>query len=309
MKKLKKVVFPGNIEFAGVNKVAVKSFLRNGIRVQGFVRKVKGAKAAKKAIDSLDPKMVEGFVKKGDLPKRGELLLALTKNPVKQMEEGFRRERDFMRLVENMSGRQLTKAEVIKGGLQLGVKNIKESIADPAMKKELTVNLGGFLGSVAGKATGVPGVGVAADLAGARVTRRALDDRRILTETLKNLQGDAAYNATSRKNKIGMIYQEAKKLKHQQRKENRTALVGDTAGWIGGNFLPIPVPQGGLISGMTSGKLGETISSMIPPKTFEEAVATVLSSSVRKGNRREEKVREEIKEQWLAIQNRNKTEL
>jgi len=319
------------LEFRGLKeaRVAVKGFMRGGKMVRGFKRrtllkdaakeagkkvgieaaKVGGVAAIKAGVDKAKesgPALVQKALLSGELPTRKEGLLALARastpilrHPVRSVREGFTREKALMDAISSQTGREVSKSEVIQSGLRTAKQQIQEKLTDPNLRKELSVNTVGFLSSKAAKLSGIPGAGVAGDLIGARVARQSIDDTEVLKSVLGRLQGTKAYDEAGRLGKIRQIFQASKQLKAQQAAERRTSLAGDVTGWAAGNFAAVPgVPLGGTISGMTAGILAEKIQSQVPPKTYQEALATVLSSNIRKGNKREQALRVRVKRGW-----------
>ena len=314
-----------NLEFKALQEgvVKVSGFMRKGQWVKGFKRKDLLAKAQEVAEDAIGEAGVvtrntaQKLVKTGELPSRGEAakltgnyLLGAIKNPKKAIEQGLKREKLVMEGLSLQLGRDITKKEVIQAGLGEATENFKKLVQDPEQKKELIINLNGFFASKAGQATGIPGVGLAGDLVGAKITRRSFDDWEVLNETLSNLRGTEKFDSANRLDKVTQIFSESKRLVESQKSKRMGNTIGDVSGWAAGNFggealKSVPgissIPLAGALPGMITAGLSQSVYERVPPQTFKEAAYHVLTDRIKKGNYKEEKLRKKVKDNWNLI--------
>lgn len=303
--------------------VKVSGFIRDGKWVKGFKRKDLLAKAGEVVEDTIKSsgkntkKAAENFVKTGSLPSRvesaklaGNYALGVLRNPKKAIEQGLKREALMMEALSFQLGREISKKEVIKAGLDEAASGFKKILDNPEQRKELIINLNGFLTSKAGSATGIPGLGLAGDLVGAKVTRRGFDDWEVLNETLSNLRGTEKFDTAGRLGKISQIYEESKRLINSQKSKRIGNTVGDVSGWAAGNFGGealnyVPgigsVPLKGAVPGMIVAGLSQAVYEKSPPKSFEEAVYSVLTDRIKQGNYNEQKFRKKVQDNWNLI--------
>jgi len=307
------------IEFSlRLGKVDVGAYLRNGKLVRGFSQKrLLSAREVAEQV-AANQGNVQGIAKtladptkvgtrSKELKTLGLGFLSAVKNPSKAIKEGFERERLLLEGISAQTGRKVSKGEVVSSGLSLGKSSIKKIVNDPNQRKELVVNLGGFVASKGGSLTGIPGMGLAGDYVGARTTRRAFDDTKILKNVMSKLQGDNAYNEANRLGKISQIFKESKIAKRANKEIDRQNRIGDISGWAVGNFAAgstaaiIPVPLTGAIPGAIAANLGEAVAKISPPKSYSEAVSSIISNRIKQGDLKEKALRDSIRNNWESI--------
>lgn len=313
------------IEFGlNLGKVKVSGYMRNGNWVKGFTQK--RLLAGKELAEDIVIKgkggitdIVEGAANSGDLRTRqgnaklaAKGILYAIRNPSKAVREGFEREQLMLQAIAVHTGKDMSRKDVILAGVDKGIVALDDMLEDPAFRKDMIINTGGFVASRAAGLTGIPGMGLAGDLAGAKITRKAFNDKETLAKALTNLQGDNAYNESNRLSKIGQIFSESKRLMKERSAESRIEGAGDVGGWAAGNLaasvtggfgkLPgTPIPIAGPTAGALGAKLAENIAKISPPLSYNEALAEIIGKSISDGNRRETYLREKIEDNWEIV--------
>ena len=245
--------------------------------------------------------------RKNNLKQVGSVFKTLITNPKEAIKQGLEREKLLLRQISLETGRDVSKGEIIKNGLNVGAYSLGKTLSDPVKSKELYINASGFVASKLGASTGLPGAGLAGDLIGARTARRMFDDKDILKEALGKLQGDSVYNESNRLGKISLIFSESKKIKSNKIFEDKINIISDTSGWAVGNFAAdqlskiSSVPLKGALPGIVAGELSANIARLSPPKSFLEAASEVIGGSIKKGDIREQELRSKLTSNWKLI--------
>ena len=293
--------------------------MRNGNWIKGFTQK--RLLAGKEIVEDIATNnkgnlkgIAAGVEQAGGLVSRprdasliGKGLLYGIKNPTKALKEGLEREQVLLKAISTATGKEVSRGSMVKDGLRDMSLSLDNILSDPETRKEMIVNVGGFTGSQVGALTGVPGVGLAGDYVGSRVTRRAFDDKKLLSDVMESLQSTPAYNEANRLEKIGQIFTETKRLKASQADKIKADKYGDVAGWAVGNFAAsatesvLPIPLRGAAPGAYAANIGSAIAKISPPKSYTEALAQVLSERIKAGDAKEAALRAKVSDNWNII--------
>lgn len=135
------------------------------------------------------------------LPSRrrvGSLLKAalqdFAERPIGFIKEGNQRENLVRSLVKERALKEVPSRQAI---IRSSIGKLRTFLSKPEVKRDLVVNTGGFLGSIAGGAiAGTPGQ-LAADLGGALVVRRAVQDYDLTRKVLSTVKTQEAFTQGS----------------------------------------------------------------------------------------------------------------
>lgn len=131
--------------------------------------------------------------------------------------------------------------------------------------KDLAVNIGGLIGSIAGGNAGLPGA-LAGDLIGAATTRRFLNRTEVLS-LVDKLGGTSA----QKKRNYRLLM---RKMKAQMPEEDRKDLIGWAVGNTVATTVPLPVPlKGGAVASITAGPIKKGIDKRSVKAYWEEQKA------------------------------------
>lgn len=270
--------------------------------------------------------------------------LATLKDPVRTVQKGFQREQEVLSSLSSLVGRPVSKGEVISVGFKTGVGKIKqfenqfvetiktnfaskpeqlvknprnfiqqelkdsfEALTEEGQVKELAVNLGGFVGGVAGAPLGPAGA-IGGDLGGAVGVRKGLDDLKAVKNAYRELKGLPEFDEKSRIDKVSQLIEAAKSHAQKiQKEQGDTNLAGDLGGWAGGNAMsnlsPVKVPLIGSTVGIPASMISEDIQKIAKEENinFVESAQKYLATKIKEGDYREQKVRDSVKNKWNRL--------
>lgn len=234
-------------------------------------------------------KIAADTVKGGRLPSRIELLKTVAKNPRSALKTAV----------------MIDRIAVARGRAKTGQGRIGQArriIGRSEIAKDLTVNIGGAVGSAAGSTAGPIGT-LAGDNLGALGTRKIVNNAYALSRAKKKL-GKGAPKALV----IRQQQRYAKALKRLDRRKANNA--SDQVGWAVGNASAaalgsVPVPlKGGIVASRTVPSIVANLKKvkngeMKPRDFFKEtgisiAKANNLKKIVSRGNARERLLRQRI---------------
>ena len=297
---------------------------KDGTFVRGFQRKQLKSLANAASQVKLNPELVDQFVSGGQLPTRsqgakeiGRAALSFVRNPARQIKQGFERERALLDAVSASAGREVTKGEIIKKGMEKGVTQLKEeakkAIENPAefvqseTFQELSVNVGGFVGSKAGAVAGPVGA-LAGDYVGARVVRRGFEDTKAFVASYQEQMQLPGFDQKGRLEQFRSIVGEARgKAKQVRAERGRNDLAGDSVGWLAGNtwanLSPIKVPLVGATAGLPAANYAQAVEKRMRERgeDVQTATAGILADLVNTGNAREQQLRDNVKDKWQRL--------